>query len=192
MSLISLPAELDYKIINFLGHDRLALSRLSKVSKYYRKQTEARLYEKIAPDVNIETHILLELLRTLVSRPSLALHIKSFDMTHAERQLPQPASSHNENWLFRYVPPDSRYYPPNQFKRTITERIKQVVREEVASSAKTKLQHNLQCTHIASYIALVLCMSKNLEHLQICRPQGADLKVLQIISMESHTDAALR
>jgi hypothetical protein len=35
-------------------------------------------------------------------------------------------------------------------------------------------------------------MSKNLEHLQICTLRAADLKVLQIISMESHTDAALR
>jgi hypothetical protein len=46
MSLLALPTELDVRIIGYL--DTRDMSRMSRVSKYYRKVSEPLFYEEVA------------------------------------------------------------------------------------------------------------------------------------------------
>ncbi|KAF1842265.1 uncharacterized protein K460DRAFT_409681 [Cucurbitaria berberidis CBS 394.84] len=77
MSLSTIPPELGGEIARFMDHD--ALNNLSKVSKYYRSIAEPFLYRNLEFRGRQDTNIRW-LFLTIVSRPGLAAHIRSFKL----------------------------------------------------------------------------------------------------------------
>lgn len=77
MSFAVLATELDTRIISFL--DQSSLSKMSRVSRYYRRIAVPHLYKHIR-FVNYNWVAIKWLSLVLAFQPALAMHIKSFTL----------------------------------------------------------------------------------------------------------------
>jgi hypothetical protein len=75
MSLAALSTELDTNIVDFCDHE--SLHALSQTSKYWRTLSEPHLYNNLCFAID-QLMQMKQLLLTLLKRPDLVKHIKSF------------------------------------------------------------------------------------------------------------------
>lgn len=101
MFLQSLPTELDLRILQFL--DTIDISRVTRVSKYYRKIAEPLLYESVT-FWQIDGDRIRFLLDTILSSTELCPLIKRFslsqdrpDLAHLPANKIFPPSNNNTN-----------------------------------------------------------------------------------------------